>query len=238
MCPKGTTFTASVPVSLLEKFHWIRKLYSYCGRVADALGERIGGMHDHDAPDRIDLCLKLYAFNGIVQRLGTLCHIPEHEYRAVQTGLVRQIVEYAALGYSTQPIDVSNPASDPSIPEPKFVDRASRRTVKTYDAPFIAKSLPGKDATLRTLVIPFYKDTSAFIHPSAREFLTCIRKPDGSHIARPGGIDEYADLLMSVVGTLCITIDKKHNLGVLSNDELFEWVRETAERSERRNTAK
>ena len=41
MCPKGATFTASVPVSLIEKFKWIQKLYSYCGRVADALGRRV-----------------------------------------------------------------------------------------------------------------------------------------------------------------------------------------------------
>ena len=194
-------------------------------------------MHDHNAPERIDLCIKLYAFNGVTQRLGVLCHIAEHEYRAVQTGLVRQILEYAALGYSAQPIDISNPASDPSIPEPKFVERASRRPVKTYDTPFIAKSLPGDDVALRKMVIQIYKDTSGFVHPSAREFLTYIRKPDGTDIARPRGIEGYADLLMSVVGGLCILIDKQHNLGVFSKDELSDWLRETAERYERRNAA-
>lgn len=236
MSPSGTTFTAAVPVSLMEQFQWIQKLYSCCGRVAEALGERVAGMHEHDAPERIDLCIKLYALNGMVQRLGALCHLAEHEYRAVQTGLVRQLIEYAALGYSTQPLDISRPGSDPSISEPVFVHRKSRKPIKKYGVPFIARSLPGNDARLRKFVVQIYKDTSGFIHPSVREFITCIRKENGLDAAQPRGIEGYADLLMSIVGGLCIEIDKKHSLDVFSDDELADWLREAAVRYERRNT--
>ena len=238
MSPVGGSFTVAVPESILEQFQYVNRLYSYSGRVADGLGRRVECVDDHKSNERMDLCIRLYAFNGLTQRLGVLCHIPDREFQPVQTGLVRQILEYAALGYSAQAIGIENLSADPLIPKPTFVDRNTSRPIKTYGGAFVAKSLPG-GSSLRQNIETIYTDTSGFVHPSAYECLTYVRSPSGSgYLNTPMGIRGYADLLMSVVGNLCFVGDQQNHLHVFSEGELVEWQRETRERYERRNSSR
>ena len=237
MSPLDGSFTVAVPESILEQFQYVKEIYSYSGRVAEGLGRRVARISDHKNTERTDLCIKLYAFNGITQRLGVLCRIPDHEFRSVQTGLVRQILEYAALGCSVRTIDIENLSTDPNVPKPKFVDRRTREPVKTYGSAFVAKFLLGGSSQLRRNVDTIYGDTSGFVHPSANECLTYVLKPDGSgYLHTPMGIQGYADLLMSVVGNLCIVVNQQHHLRVFSERELVDWQAKTKRRYERRNS--
>ena len=196
MSPLDGSFTVAVPESILEQFQYVKEIYSYSGRVAEGLGRRVARISDHKNTERTDLCIKLYAFNGITQRLGVLCRISDHEFRSVQTGLVRQILEYAALGCSVRTIDIENLSTDPNVPKPKFVDRRTREPVKTYGSAFVAKFLLGGSSQLRRNVDTIYGNTSGFVHPSAHECLTYVLKPDGSgYLHTPMGIQGYADLL-------------------------------------------
>ena len=76
MSPLDGSFTVAVPESILEQFQYVKEIYSYSGRVAEGLGRRVARISDHKNTERTDLCIKLYAFNGITQRLGVLCRIP------------------------------------------------------------------------------------------------------------------------------------------------------------------
>lgn len=236
MSPVGGSFTVAVPESILEQFQYVKKLYSYCGRVADGLGRRVACISDHKSSERMDLCIKLYAFNGMTQRFGVLCHIPDHEFQPVQTGLVRQILEYAALGYSARAITIENLSANPLNPKPAFVDRKTSKPIKLYGSAFVTKSLPG-GSSLKRNIETIYGDTSSFVHPSAHECLAYVLRPNGSgYLNTPMGIRGYADLLMSVVGNLCIAVDKQNHLHVFSENELADWQRETTKRYERRNS--
>lgn len=237
MNPLAESFTVAVPESILEQFRYVKEIYSYSARVAEGLGCRVAWISDHKTTERTDLCIRLYAFNGITQRLGALCRIPDHEFRSVQTGLVRQILEYAALGRSVRTLDIENLSADPNVPKPKFVDRRTREPVKTHGSAFVAKLLLDGSSKLRRNVDTIYTDTSEFVHPSAHECLTYVLKPDGSgYLHTPMGIQGYADLLMSVVGNLCIVVDQQHHLRVFSERELVDWQAKTKRRYERRNS--
>ena len=238
MSPVGGSFTVDVPESILEQFQYVKKLYSYSGRVAGGLGRRVACISDHKSNERMDLCIKLYAFNGMTQRFGVLFHIPDREFQPVQTGLVRQILEYAALGYSARAIAIENISVDPLIPKPIFVDRKTSKPIKSYGSAFVAKSLPG-GSSLRRNIETIYGDTSGFVHPSAHECLTYVLRPNGSgYLNTPMGIRGYADLLMSVVGNLCFVVDQQNHLHVFSKGELADWQCETKERYEARNSSK
>ncbi|MCY4499711.1 MAG: hypothetical protein OXC14_20815 [Rhodospirillaceae bacterium] len=237
MNPLNGSTTVDVPKSILEQFQYVKEIYSYSGRVAEALGRRVARITDHKDTERMDLCIKLYAFNGITQRLGVLCRIPDHEFRPVQTGLVRQILEYAALGRSARALDIANLSTDPNIPNPRFVDRRTREPVKTYGSAFVAKFLLDGSAHLKRNVDTIYGDTSGFVHPSAYECLTYVLKPDGSgYLNTPMGIQGYADLLMSIVGNLSIVVDQQHHLRVFSESELAAWQANKRRRRERRSS--
>lgn len=238
MNSRDRRYTVAVPESIVEQFQYVKETYSYSGRIAEGLGRRVDWIRDHKNTERINLCIKLYAFNGITQRLGVLCRIPDHEFRPAQTGLVRQILEYAALGYSDRTIDIENVSADRNVPKPKFVDRRTREPVKTYGSAFVAKFLPGGSSQLRQNVDTIYGDTSGFVHPSAHECLTYVSKPDGSgYLHTPMGIQGYADLLISVVGNLCFVVDRQHHLRVFSERELADWRTKTRRRRERRNSS-
>ena len=90
--------------------------------------------------------------------------------------------------------------------------------MKTYGPKFVALGLANltdsklTDATTNR-VLAIYEDTSAYIHPSATELACFVEKRDGRRVATAPGIKAYADILHSLLSTLCLKLDDDYGLG-------------------------
>ena len=98
-----TQITVNVPARLLKQYSWLRQSAHWVGRVTDALGAKVRNQPDGGTPQDAQMRVRLYALNAIGERLQVLLTIAEPGSERVQTALVRQLVEFVALGAYNEP---------------------------------------------------------------------------------------------------------------------------------------
>ena len=166
---KGNQMTIAVPVGLLKQHAWLRDSAGWVARISRAMDQKARREPDRGTAQDAHIRIRLYALNGIGERLQILLSIVERGNERVQTAIVRQLVEFVALGAYREALKPQARAN-----KYVFVKHDTNKVVKTYGDKFVALGLANLiDRTLtqetRVQVATVYSDTSAYIHPSALE---------------------------------------------------------------------
>ena len=235
MPQNGKQITVQVPVGLLKQHAWLRESADWVARILHAMGAKADREPDGGTAQDAKIRIRLYALNGIGERLQILLRIAERGNERVQTAIVRQLVEFVALGAYSE-------ALRPEAKNDKyvFVRHETGEVVKTYGDRFVALGLAnltdGKSPKrTRAQVAAIYEDTSAYIHPSANELACFVKTGDGRRVATARGIEVYADILHSFVSGLCLRLDGEYELGELTDEDKRGYQEETVRRMKERN---
>ena len=224
---KSTTTLVQVPAEIFDQCELLRKSAQWLQRTAVALETKTKREYNDDhVPQYYQIRVRLFALNGIGQRLHVLLKTAERGNEAVQTGLVRQIIEFLMLAAYKEPIQPKKMGPTSWA----FMTCANpQKTVRTYGDKFISHGfrnltnsadLQGMEKNLRTL----YANTSAFIHPSPQEFICCIEGNDGERFTRPPGIAVYAEIVHVMLAALCFTLNKEYELDELTETDELEYL--------------
>ena len=114
--------------------------------------------------------------------------------------------------------------------------------VKTYGAKFVTEGIANLTASsspleIRTHVATMYEDTSAYIHPSAKELTCFVVTRDGRRVATALGVELYADILHSLLSGLCLRLDHDYGLSALTDEDKRMYHEESLERMKQRNSS-
>ena len=228
--------TVNVPVGLLKQHAWLRDSASWVARISDALGAKARREPDKGTAQDAQMRIRLYALNGIGERLHILLRIAERDNERMQTAIVRQLVEFAALGAYKE-------ALKPEARNNKyvFVRHGTGEVVTTYGHKFVALGLTNlTDSTLtkgvKAQVATIYSNTSAFIHPSAQELACFVEMKDGRRAATAPGIELYADIVHALLSGLCLKLDKEYELDELTEEDKRRYQETTLRRMQERNS--
>ena len=228
---KSDTVTVKVPRELIKQHELLEKSKTRTHRVTGALKaliEREPGNTARGAHIRI----RMYALNGIGERLHLLIRLAEADYERAQTAIVRQLMEFVALGSYKEPLTIVARGISRQV----FVrHRAQGEEVKTYGDKFVLRGLADlgdskANRGFRKMVKTLYENTSSYTHPSPQELLCFVEDGDGGRAATAPGIELYADLVHVIVSLLCMKLNIEYDLKALSGDDLRECREEVQRR--------
>lgn len=239
MSENESKIVVNVPVGIVNQHAWLRKSADWVTRISRAMGERMADEPDRGTARDAQMRIRLYALNGIGERLHVLLRIADRDSERVQTALVRQLLEFVALGAYIEPLK-------PQFTNNKWVfvrHGNANRPVKTYGVKFVARglsNLTGRHVTDDVManvvtIYTIYANTSAYTHPSPQELACFVTTSTGRRAATAPGIEHYADILHSLLSTLCLKLDRDYELGELEQAEILRYRDATLQRMQDRN---
>ena len=218
-------------MSILEECESLKRSYDLLGRVTQALGKKIRGEPLDDSTARYhQVRVRLYALNGIGERLELLLKLADGGHERLQAAMVRQIIEFVALASYRAALKPERKGQDTWV----FVRQSNPggSPVKTYGSKFIASALSDLVDTAeqvgdewRVPVETIYSATSNHTHPSAYEYFCLASDRKGGKLAEAAGIKTYAHLVASVLTLLCFKLNKEYDLNVVKDTDMLEHLK-------------
>ena len=224
---KTTGSVLKIPTSIFKECESLKRSYDLLARVTQALGNEIEGEPLDDSTARYhQVRVRLYALNGIGERLELLLRLADKGNARLQAVMVRQLIEFVALAAYRAALKPERKGQDTWV----FVQRSnpSGDPVKTYGSKFVASGLSDLvdseqvGAEWRTAVDTIYGATSNHTHPSAHEFFCFASDRGGGRLAEAAGIETYAHLVSSVLTLLCFKLNEEYDLNVVKDGDMLE----------------
>ena len=219
---------SKISTSILEDCESLERSRDLLARVSQALEKKIGEEPlDDSTAGYHQVRVRLYALNGMGERLGLLLKLADGGNGRLQAAMVRQLIEFVAFAAYGAALKLERKGPDTLV----FVRQSNPngRPVKTYGRKFVARGLSdlldGQVGTeWRTAVDTIYRATSNHTHPSADEFLCFATDEAGGRLAVAAGIETYAYLLSSVLTLLCCKLNEEYDLNAVKDGDLSEYV--------------
>ena len=227
---RTTGSVLKIPTSILEEWQSLKRSYDLLVRVTQALQkEGAGESQDDSTAPYHQVRVRLYALNGIGERLELLLKLADGGNTRLQAAMVRQVIEFVALAAYRTELKPEKKGQDTWV----FVRQSNRRgdPVRTYGSKFVARGLSDLVdseqvcAEWRTAVDTIYAATSNHTHPSAYEFFCFASDRAGGRVAVAAGIETYAQLVSSVLTVLCRKLNQEYDLNVVKDDDILEHLR-------------
>ena len=220
---------SNISTSILDECESLKRSHDLLARVSQALGKTVREEPLDDSTARYhQVRVRLYALNGMGERLGLLLKLVDGDNGRLQAAMVRQLIEFVALAAYRAALKLERKGQDTLV----FVRESnpSGGSVKTYGSKFVAHGLSDLldgqvDTKWRTAVDTIYRTTSSHTHPSADEFLCFASDEAGGRLAVAAGIETYAPLLSPVLTLLCCKLNKEYGLNVVKGGDMAEYVR-------------
>ena len=227
---RTTGSVLKIPTSILEECESLKRSYDLLARVTQALWKEIEGEPLDDSTARYhQVRVRLYALNGIGERLELLLKLADRGNTRLQAAMVRQLIEFVALAAYRAALKPKRKGQDTWV----FVRQSnpSGGPVRTYGSKFVASGLSDLvnsehfGAEWRTAVDMIYGATSNHTHPSAYELFCFASDRAGGRLAVAAGIETYAHLVSSVLTLLCCKLNEEYDLNVVKDGDMLEYFK-------------
>lgn len=220
----------NIPTSILEECESLKRSYDLLARVTQAFGKEIERESLDDSTARYhQVRVRLYALNGIGERLELLLRLADRGNARLQAAMVRQLIEFVALAAYRAALKPERRDQDTWA----FVRQSnpSGGPVRTYGSKFVASGLSDLvdreqvSAEWRTAVDTIYSATSNHTHPSANEFFCFASDQAAGRLAVAGGIETYAHLVSGVLTLLCCKLNEEYGLKVVKDGDMLDYFK-------------